>query len=195
MKNSWKMNLFMSLAFSAVVILAAGLALVALDLGPRPRQSQKLDLAPLTLHEADETLAKAQEIGEQARIIMRKTEESLWALRLSEANRNVCVSWYGEPYNGRLVASGVRFDMNARHVAHRWLPFGTKVMFYNPLNGAMSNGVIVDRGPFIDGRAFDISYSMALELGIVECGIAIVRCWVPELPGELSVTGRASTGD
>jgi rare lipoprotein A len=125
---------------------------------------------------------------------MHKTEGYLWALRLSEANRNVCISWYGEPYNGRLAASGIRFDMNARHVAHRWLPFGTKVAFYNPLNGAVSHGVIVDRGPFIDGRAFDISYSMALELGVVECGIAIVRCWVPELPGELLI-GRPSSED
>lgn len=194
MKDTRARNLLAALAFSAAVLIITGIALCAFLPEPRPRQSQKLDLALLTLREADETLAKAQEIGEQARIIMRRTEESLWALRLSEANRNVCVSWYGEPYHGRLAASGVRFDMNARHVAHRWLPFGTKVMFYNPLNRTVSNGVIVDRGPFIDGRIFDLSYSMALELGIVECGIAIVRCWVPELPGELYI-GRVSEED
>jgi hypothetical protein len=154
---------------------------------PRARLAQKVDPARLSLRAADETLSRAKELGEQARILLGRAETALWAARLSEADRNVCVSWYGKPYHGRLAASGVRFDMNDRHVAHRWLPFGTKVMFYNPLNGEVSHGVVVDRGPFIDGRIFDVSYFMAEELGMVEQGIAIVRCWVPELPGELDV--------
>lgn len=182
--------------------IAAGVAvfLVMMVLGaifgfaPVSDDKKGLDLSILTMKRADATLDQAREIEERARILLQKTEESLWATRLSEANRNVCVSWYGEPYHGRLAASGIIYDMNARHVAHRWLPFGTRVMFYNPLNGTISHGVIVDRGPFIDGRTFDLSYFMAEELGIIESGIAIVRCWVPELPGELYI-GRTSIGD
>jgi rare lipoprotein A (peptidoglycan hydrolase) len=179
------------------LLLAATVALgLALDTpGPRPKADKKgLDLAILTMERADATLDRAKEIEEQAWILLEKTEASLWSIRLSEANRNVCVSWYGEPYHGRLAASGIAFDMNSRHVAHRWLPFGTRVMFYNPLNGTMSYGIIVDRGPFIDGRAFDLSYFMAEELGVVESGVAIVRCWVTELPGEMCA-GRPSEED
>ncbi len=194
MKDNWRRGLFIASVLLVVSGLAIGVCSIFIGLAPGPMKGQGVDLAALTLRRAEASLDRAKELHEQSMILLQKAEGELWAARLSEANRNVCVSWYGKPYHGRFTTSGVRFDMNARHVAHRWLPFGTKVVFYNPLNGEVSHGTIVDRGPFIDARAFDVSFLMAKELGIIEPGIAIVRCWVTELPGEL-LRGRPSTGD
>ncbi len=194
MKDTWGTRLFVALAFAAAVFLVMGLVLDTRSEPPWMGQAQRVGLVALTLRRAEASLDRAKELREQSMILLQKAEGELWAARLSEATRNVCVSWYGKPYHGRLAASGVRFDMNDRHVAHRWLPFGAKVVFYNPLNGEVSHGTVVDRGPFIDGRAFDVSFFMAQELGIIEPGIAIVRCWVTELPGEL-LRGRPSMED
>ena len=37
------------------------------------------------------------------------------------------VSWYGGAFHGRTTASGERFNSRAMTMAHRTLPFGTKV--------------------------------------------------------------------
>ena len=58
-------------------------------------------------------------------------------------------------------------------VAHKSLPCGTKVLFAR--NGAQEVGVVVDRGPYIGGRVFDLSYKLAKRLGVVSEGVAMVR--------------------
>lgn len=58
-------------------------------------------------------------------------------------------------------------------VAHKSLPCGTKVLFAR--NGTQEVGVVVDRGPYIGGRTFDLSYKLAKRLDIVSQGVATVR--------------------
>lgn len=79
----------------------------------------------------------------------------------------VChVSWYR---HGEVTASGQKFDRHSLiTVAHKTLPFGTKVLMVNPKNGKWLLCEVQDRGPFIKGREFDLAQGVAQYLGIIE---------------------------
>jgi len=87
-------------------------------------------------------------------------------------------SWYGKAHQGRLTASGERFDMHALTAAHRTLPFGTIVRVTQIKSGKSVNVRINDRGPFRSGRIIDLSYEAARRLGIVARGTARVELTV-----------------
>ncbi|MEO0452631.1 MAG: septal ring lytic transglycosylase RlpA family protein [Verrucomicrobiota bacterium] len=81
-------------------------------------------------------------------------------------------SWYGKDFHGKPTASGERFNMYGVSVAHKELPLGTRLRFYNPKTGLSVNATVNDRGPFIAGRDYDLSYGAAKKLGMVEDGVA-----------------------
>lgn len=83
-------------------------------------------------------------------------------------------SWYGPDYHGRLTASGEIFNQNAHTLACNHLPFGTHVRVINRATGQTSFGVVNDRGPFVGGRKYDVSRQMAVELGMIQAGVADV---------------------
>jgi len=87
-------------------------------------------------------------------------------------------SWYGKAHQGRLTASGERFDMHALTAAHRTLPFGTIVRVTHIKSGKSVTVRINDRGPFRSGRIIDLSYEAARRLGIVARGTARVELTV-----------------
>lgn len=73
------------------------------------------------------------------------------------------------------MASGKLFDMfNPRTVAHKTLPFGTRVRMVNPANGRSVVVFVADRGPYVKGRDFDLSFAAAKRLGITRAGVAVV---------------------
>jgi len=82
-------------------------------------------------------------------------------------------SWYGPGFQGRLTASGERFDTNDYTAAHKTLPFGSKVVVENLSNGEWLEVRINDRGPFMKGRIIDLSKAAADYLRIN--GLANVR--------------------
>ena len=85
------------------------------------------------------------------------------------------MSWYQD---GTQRADGNPFDPDeVTVVAHKWLPFGTKVRL-TLLDGSKKSIVVVvrDRGPYVAGRDFDLSRGAAQKLGIIEKGV--VRCRV-----------------
>jgi rare lipoprotein A len=84
-------------------------------------------------------------------------------------------SWYGEPFHGRLTASGERYNMHGLTAAHRSLPFGTRLKITNPETGRSSLVTVTDRGPFIRGRHLDLSYGAAKEIGLVGDGVGRVK--------------------
>ena len=84
-------------------------------------------------------------------------------------------SYYGRRFHGRLTANGERFDMNAMTAAHKTLPFGSLVRVTNPRNGRSVTVRINDRGPFIAGRAIDLSRAAATEIGMIARGHARVQ--------------------
>jgi len=87
----------------------------------------------------------------------------------------VVASWYGHKFNGKLTASGKRFDMYAMTCAHKTLKFGTKLRVTNPDNNKSVIVVVNDRGPFIRGRDLDLSYAAARKIGIVKKGVGRVK--------------------
>ena len=83
-------------------------------------------------------------------------------------------SWYGQDFHGKCTASGERFDMNDLTVAHRTLPFGTRVRVRNPQNGREVIVRINDRGPPGSERIIDLSKAAAAALDLLQTGIAPV---------------------
>lgn len=84
----------------------------------------------------------------------------------------VTASWYGKNHHGRTMANGKTFDMNAATLAHRTLPFGTRVELVNPGTGQVVQATVTDRGPFISGRDVDLSYGLAKKLSVADKGVS-----------------------
>ncbi|MEO1967498.1 MAG: septal ring lytic transglycosylase RlpA family protein [Sphingomonadaceae bacterium] len=79
-------------------------------------------------------------------------------------------SFYGRKFNGRMTASGERFDMTELTAAHRTLPFGSRVRVTNLANGESVVVRINDRGPYHGNRVIDLSRAAATEIGLVGRG-------------------------
>jgi rare lipoprotein A len=90
-------------------------------------------------------------------------------------------SYYGPGFTGRRMANGRRFDPRSASVAHRTLPFGTKVLVTHLGNGRSATATVEDRGPFVRGRIVDLSPRLAEHLGMVEQGVAPVAVTPVEL--------------
>jgi len=84
-------------------------------------------------------------------------------------------SWYGPGFHGRRTASGELYDQDALTAAHPSLPFGTRVRVTNLDNGRAVEVRITDRGPFVDGRAIDLSRAAARVIGLLGPGVGRVR--------------------
>jgi rare lipoprotein A len=87
------------------------------------------------------------------------------------------VSYYS---SGRKTANGERFDPREMTAAHRTLPFGTRVRVTSVDTGRSVTVRINDRGPFIRGRALDVSRGAAQSLGIIDRGVARMKLDVLE---------------
>jgi rare lipoprotein A (RlpA)-like double-psi beta-barrel protein len=70
-------------------------------------------------------------------------------------------SWYGPGFHGNLTASGEVYNQYALTAAHPTLPLGTPVEVTNLANGKSVRVRITDRGPFVRGRAIDLSHGAA----------------------------------
>lgn len=81
------------------------------------------------------------------------------------------VSHYGHAFAGKPTASGASFDPEALTMAHRTLPFGTRVRVTNLKNQRSVEVVVNDRGPFVAGRIADLSLAAARRIGMVDEGI------------------------
>jgi rare lipoprotein A len=81
-------------------------------------------------------------------------------------------SFYTE---GTQTASGEKFDTHELTAAHPTLPFGTRLRVTNVATGRSVTVRINDRGPFVPGRAVDVSYAAAESLGMVGKGVAKVK--------------------
>jgi peptidoglycan lytic transglycosylase len=84
-------------------------------------------------------------------------------------------SWYGEYFQGRATATGEPYNMYDLTAAHPTLPLGTWVRVTNLHNGRAVTVRINDRGPVVDGRIIDVSYSAAKVLQFKEKGLQRVR--------------------
>jgi rare lipoprotein A len=87
-------------------------------------------------------------------------------------------SWYGGSFVGGKTASGERYQPGDRTAAHRTLPFGTFVRVTNLRNRKTAVVRINNRGPYTKGRIIDLSRQAAIDLGMVNSGIARVEVQV-----------------
>ena len=83
-------------------------------------------------------------------------------------------SWYGFGQQGKLTASGKRFDARDLTAAHPTLPLNSKAKVTNLDNGHTVEVIINDRGPGAPGRAIDLSERAAKTLGMKKDGLAPV---------------------
>ena len=83
-------------------------------------------------------------------------------------------SWYGRKYHGQPTSSGEPYDMYAMTAAHPVLPIPSYALVRNPANGREVVVRINDRGPFVEGRIIDLSYTAATKLDLLR-GVAPVE--------------------
>ena len=81
-------------------------------------------------------------------------------------------SFYTE---GTQTASGERFNTMAMTAAHPTLPFGTKLRVTDVSSGKSVTVRVNDRGPYVQGRVVDVSYSAANALGMIGKGLTNVK--------------------
>jgi rare lipoprotein A len=136
---------------------------------------------------ADALLSRPAATAPLAVPVASATPASLAQAKLSETTKasvfRGVASWYGGVFNGRLTASGERFDMNAMTACHRTLPFGSLVRVVDLDNQRSVVVRITDRGHLYEGRILDLSYGAARKLGIVKPGFASVKLEVLSLGG------------
>ena len=83
-------------------------------------------------------------------------------------------SWYGRKFHAESTASGEPYDMYGMTAAHKTLPLPSYARVRNPANGREVIVRVNDRGPFVDGRIIDLSYTAALKLDLLR-GVAPVE--------------------
>ncbi len=91
-------------------------------------------------------------------------------------------SWYGPGFHGQRTSSGDVYDQEELTCAHPTLPLGTTVRVTNLDTQRSVDVKVNDRGPFVKGRAIDLSHAAARAIGIVGPGTAPVRIDVVERP-------------
>lgn len=88
--------------------------------------------------------------------------------------RKGIASWYGSDFHGKKTANGEIYNMYDMTAAHPTLPIPTYVRVTHLENGRSIIVRVNDRGPFLRGRAIDLSYAAASQLNMVDQGTAPV---------------------
>jgi len=85
-------------------------------------------------------------------------------------------SYYGyqDGYAWRTTASGETMNPKAMTTAHRYLPFGTRLLVTNQRNGKSVVVKVNDRGPFVGGRVLDLSHGAFTRLASSSQGVTQV---------------------
>jgi rare lipoprotein A (peptidoglycan hydrolase) len=148
-------ELFASVEMAAFV---RGTETRTLPLDPRARSAGALDqrsmmLEPDTATEPKRARPKAAQPSAKAVVVAKPR----WRV---DGN----VSWYGPGFYGNRTACGFEMTRTLLGVAHRTLPCGTKVSFRNPDNGRVVTVPVVDRGPYVSGRQWDLTAGLCLKL-------------------------------
>ena len=141
-----------------------GPASTTLPLDPGARSDGVLDqgsrlFEPNTANEPPPARPEAAQPQARPEVVVRPT----WKL-----DRNV--SWYGPGFYGKRTACGLALTTTLIGVAHRSLPCGTKVTFKNPDNGRIVTAPVVDRGPFVSGRQWDLTGGLCKKIGHCQTG-------------------------
>ena len=144
-------------AFQPVTLPDRGTSMAIL---PDPRDRSAGALGPdgiLSEPQPLETLPPPRAVG--AVPAAQPTVVSPWRL-----DNNI--SWYGPGFYGNAGACGMLgpngLTPETVGVAHRTLPCGTRVTFR--YNGRTVTTMVIDRGPYVSGRIWDMTYGLCVLL-------------------------------
>ncbi len=84
-------------------------------------------------------------------------------------------SWYGPGFDGHRTSSGVVYDQEGMTAASTLFPLGTRLRVTNLENRRSVEVAVNDHGPYVKGRAIDLSHQAANRLGMIGPGTAPVR--------------------
>jgi len=103
-------------------------------------------------------------------------------------------SWYGPGFHEERTSTGEPYDMFSMTAAHKTLPLPAYVRVTNLQNGRSIVVRVNDRGPFVDNRIIDLSYTAAAKLDMLRHGTALVevRAIDPSAPEPLVLTAAAA---
>lgn len=104
-------------------------------------------------------------------VVNRKT-----ARRLVGSMRRSGASWYGPGFYGNRTACGQTLRKRTQGVAHKTLPCGTKVLIGH--RGRFVITRVIDRGPFVAGRSWDLTNATRKSLkfsGVGDVRHAVVK--------------------
>jgi rare lipoprotein A len=179
---------------TAPVILAA-LLLAACSTTP-PRSSNpersKPPPAPPSLDAIPDAVPRAEPRSNRGNPVSYEVfGKRYYILATSEGYKERGVaSWYGPDFHSRATSSGEPYDMYAMTAAHKTLPIPCYARVTNLANGRSVVVRINDRGPFVDNRIIDLSYTAAHKLDMTRAGTAFVEVEVLT-PGSTAEIARA----
>ena len=143
--------------FNKVEIAAVrGPAMTIPPLDPGARSDGNLDQGS-TLFEPD-----LRSEPPQARPKAAQPKADAGAISKNPWRRDPEISWYGPGLIGNGTACGQTLTRTLVGVAHRSLPCGTLVTFRS--HGHVLTVPVVDRGPYVSGRIFDLTYAACKKL-------------------------------
>jgi rare lipoprotein A len=99
----------------------------------------------------------------RARVIVRNGGHRA-TRRIGRMNvyREALASWYGPGFYGRRTGCGGTLGYSQMGVAHKTLPCGTKVTLRH--NGRRVRVPVIDRGPYVGAREYDLTAATARKL-------------------------------
>jgi rare lipoprotein A len=98
-----------------------------------------------------------------ARARVRLGDGTTRALGRLNVYRVATASWYGPGLYGNRLGCGGTLTAGRLGVAHKSLPCGTKVTIRH--GGRVLRVPVIDRGPYVGGREFDLTAATARRLG------------------------------
>ncbi len=90
-------------------------------------------------------------------------------LGLAYVFRRSFASWYGPGFYGNRTACGGTLTASVVGVAHKTLPCGTRVTFH--LHGRTVTARVIDRGPYVGGRDWDLTPALKRRLRFGSTGV------------------------
>jgi rare lipoprotein A len=83
--------------------------------------------------------------------------------------RKTFASWYGPGFIGGRTACGGTLGAGTMGVANKTLPCGTRVTLR--YHGRVARARVVDRGPYVSGREWDLTPAVKAKLGFPSTGV------------------------
>jgi rare lipoprotein A (peptidoglycan hydrolase) len=91
----------------------------------------------------------------RVRPVVRQPSAPVGSIEKNTWRFDANISWYGPGFYGQGTACGETLTKGLVGVAHRTLPCGTLVQFR--YQGKVVTAPVVDRGPYVSGRTWDLT--------------------------------------